>query len=250
MKKISVWGRANPWKARSIIVFLHLVLWICGWTIGKQLAAFEVFLSSASWWLLLLAFYTALILYPHRHLRASLGSAKFYLRQKGADLGLLLAGLGMIIFLANRPAALFNEVSSFAAERSLPVLPVDSGTKSYKTPLAFAASMRDENGKKLQRWERRKLLKAQVRAIKADPTISKGERTALIILSVILALIAIMGVASLACNLSCSGSDAAALVVGVGGTALVIFLLVKVIRSINRKAGRLQPPEGDAVPVN
>jgi hypothetical protein len=36
----------------------------------------------------------------------------------------------------------------------------------------------------------------------------------------------------LACNLSCNGHDGGAVLVGVGGTALVIFLFIIAIRSI------------------
>jgi hypothetical protein len=40
-------------------------------------------------------------------------------------------------------------------------------------------------------------------------------------------------VAALSCNLSCSGSEAAALLLLIFGTGLIIFLLVKVIKRIN-----------------
>ena len=42
-------------------------------------------------------------------------------------------------------------------------------------------------------------------------------------------------VASIACSLSCNGLDAAAVLVGIGGTALVVWLLMFVIRRIDGK---------------
>ena len=57
-------------------------------------------------------------------------------------------------------------------------------------------------------------------------------------LFVLLAIIVAVGllclVAGLACSLSCSGSDVAAVFVGVVGTVAVIWLLVYVIKVISR----------------
>jgi hypothetical protein len=54
-------------------------------------------------------------------------------------------------------------------------------------------------------------------------------------LSVVVAIGLIYLVAALACSLSCNGSDAAALIVGIGGAALVAFLLIIAIRAITGK---------------
>ncbi len=63
---------------------------------------------------------------------------------------------------------------------------------------------------------------------------TKGERTALIVLSILIALGLLSLVAALSCNLSCSGSEGGAAVVAILGTGLIIFLLVKIIKRINR----------------
>ena len=63
---------------------------------------------------------------------------------------------------------------------------------------------------------------------------TNGERTALIILCILIAIGLLLLVAGLSCNLSCSGSEGAATVVLIFGTGLIIFLLVKVIKRINR----------------
>jgi hypothetical protein len=57
-------------------------------------------------------------------------------------------------------------------------------------------------------------------------------------LSVAVALGLLYLIAALACNLSCAGSDIAAVIVGVGGAGLVIFLLIVVIRKILGRKGR------------
>ena len=79
------------------------------------------------------------------------------------------------------------------------------------------------------------MLKTQLKEIRKADDMSKGEKVALIILSVIVALGLLALVGSAACTLSCNGSDAAALIVAIGGTALVVWLLISVIRRINSK---------------
>ena len=92
---------------------------------------------------------------------------------------------------------------------------------------------------------KKKLLKEQLRAIKKSGEISKGGKVALIILSVIVALGLLYLVAALACNISCSGSEGGAIILAVGGTALVIFLLVITLRAI---LGKKKKPKPDIKP--
>ena len=74
---------------------------------------------------------------------------------------------------------------------------------------------------------------------------TKGEKTALIILSVIIAAGLLLLLAGLSCEISCSGSEGAAIAVGLLGTGLIIFLLVRVIQRINRGPRvKAQPVEG------
>lgn len=102
--------------------------------------------------------------------------------------------------------------------------------------------MKDANGKQLSWKERKKLLKAQVRAIKKADDLSNGAKVALIFLSALVALGLLFLVAALACDLSCSGSGAAAVLVGLAGTALIALLLVVVIRAILGKKRKKPKP--------
>lgn len=79
---------------------------------------------------------------------------------------------------------------------------------------------------------------------KAD-NLSKGDKAGLIDFSVIVALGLVLLVGALACELSCSEYEGAALLVGIGGTALIIFLLLITIRAI--KKSKKEPKEE---PVN
>ena len=71
----------------------------------------------------------------------------------------------------------------------------------------------------------------------------------LIILSVLVALGLVLLVTSLACELSCNGSEAAAVVLAIGGTALVVFLLIVVLKSLNRKYKKSKEKEVEMPPT-
>ena len=169
-------------------------------------------------------------------------TASRYVRQKTCDI--LLAGSTylMIVYLDNHKEILFRYTLPFnRAMASNIILPKDSTVKTYKSIAAFSASMKDANGNYLKWKERKKLLKEQVRAIKNSKDPSNGGKAVLIILSVLVALLLIGLIASLACSIACGGSDALAVIVVLGGTALVIWLLIRVIRNINRK--KIKEPE-------
>lgn len=177
-----------------------------------------------------------------------MSAAAFYVRQKTCD-GLLAAStFCMIVCLSNQPGEIFNYSASVNA--AVPVnsyLPKDSTVvKKHKSIAGFAASLKDESGKSLVWKEKKKLLKEQVRAIKSNKEMSRGSKVALIILSVLVAAGLLALVLALACDLSCNGSEAAAILVGVGGTALIVFLLLVAIRAITgrkkkSKIGKAKP---------
>ena len=89
---------------------------------------------------------------------------------------------------------------------------------------------------KLSQREKLRLIKDQIKTIKHDKDSSKGDKTLLIILSVIIALGLLSGLAALSCSLSCNGSEALALIVGIGGTFLIIFFLALIIKHISNQS--------------
>jgi hypothetical protein len=121
-------------------------------------------------------------------------------------------------------------------------LPDDSTVKTYKSFTAFSESLKDETGKSLKWKEKKKLLKEQVKGIQKAADLSPEGKIALIILSVLVALGLILLVAALACSLSCGGSSGAAILVGLGGTGLVILLLTLAIKGINGKKKKEEKP--------
>lgn len=244
MKKISVWGKHHPRASRIVIVVSFIVLTMLGFTTGLLLRDAGIYLPLAVLLFFACLYATGFLAYPFKNKNGKYRmTASHYVRQKTCDILLAASTFLMIVYLGNHKETLFRYSLPFNQAMASNT-PRDSTVKTYKSIGAFNISMKDANGK-LHTWkERKKLLKEQVRAIKNASGISNGAKTALIILSVLVALGLIILVAALACSLSCNGSEAAAVIVGVGGTGLVIFLLIVVIRSIlGKKRNKNKPVE-------
>jgi amino acid transporter len=233
MKKISTWARVHKRPARIAIVVSFILLNILGIMTGVWLAGLGVMLSYSAAIMFVLIYSVGLLAYPSRLLKNGRPArSSFYIRQKTCDALLATATFCLVIYLGNRPETILRYFSSANAAMSVTnILPKDSSARTYKPLKEFSLSMKDGKGTLLKWKERKKLLKEQVKAIKKSE-MSSGGKVALIILSVLLAVGLIYLVAALACSLSCNGSEAAAVIVGIAGTGLVIFLLVIAIKAI------------------
>jgi len=252
MRKLSFWARHHKQAARLIIILSFILLTLITYYSGTWLNDLGVMLPETTLLIAVLFYFAGVIVYPHRsgfHKRATTKS--FYNRQKTGDFLLAASTFGMIVCISNNsnPAATYFPFLQ-AATNAKSTLPGDSTVKNYKSFLKFSSSMKNEEGKMLKWKERKKLLKEQVNGIKRSTELSKGEKTALIILSVLVALGLIFLVTSLACSLSCNGAEGAAILVGIGGTAVVIFLLVLAIRGITGKKKKPVEKPGSDTPGN
>lgn len=246
MKKLSLWAKDHKWSARFIIVASFILLNVLGVWTGILLNSLGITIPGSVMFFFVFAYGAGFIAYPSKSLsRKKLTATAFYIRQKSCDLILAGSTFCMIVYLGNHPDRLFQYDPPFnTVMASSTSLPRDSTLKTYKSIAAFSASMKNESGQPLKWKERKKLLKEQVRAIKNADEPSKGGKTALIILSVLVAIGLISLIAALACNLSCGGSDVAAVIVGLGGTALVVWLLLIVIRNLTGdKKKKIKEPE-------
>lgn len=237
MRKISYWAKRHKWQSRIIIISSFIVLNFLGIITGLLLTQLGIHISPEFVFGCFCFFLVALAAYPSKRKKEPIKSIKtFYVKQKSCDFLLAASTFCMLIYIGNKPESLFQYYPSLKATvTTVPSLPKDSSGIRYKSIKEFSASMKDERGNTLKWKERKNLLKQQVREIKKDNTLSPGTKTLLTILSVLVALGLLFVVAALSCNLSCSGSDGAALLLGVGGTVLVIFLLVITIRAIYGK---------------
>lgn len=235
MKKISYWAKDHKQEARIAIVICYIFLNFLAIVSGYLLQQSGVLLLPVFLTCCFVIFIMAVILYPSKYRkRKSLSASAFYNLQKICDSVLVSCTFCMVFYLSNRPENLFRfypQVNGFMINNNSK----DHAGEPYKSISDFSSSLKDKDGNSLKWKERKKLLKEQVRSIKKDKELSQSSKTLLIVLSVIVAMGLIFLVAAWSCNLSCSGYDAAAVLVGIGGTALIIFLLILTIRAITGK---------------
>ena len=232
MKKISLWAYRHKWPARFLIVVSFIFLNCLGLFLGNALTVAQFNIPSLWIYATSFVFIVGFISYPSR--KEKNRYKNFYRRQKISDFVLvsitflLVIGFGNHYHLQkNQSPFRFTYVNATAIE----------GINKYSS--TENSIVPKKKNSLIKTWKSK--LKENIRRIKKEyKDASPGERTALIILSIIVALGLFLLLMSLSCSLSCAGSDGAALVVGILGTSLIIFLLVRVIKRINR--GRPKEP--------
>jgi len=250
MKKISTWAKNNKWLARILVIVCHILLNAIGIITGILISDLGINIPVAALPFLIIVVLCSFIFYPRKpEKRNNIDKNVFYTQRKRWDFILAASTFLIILYIGNHfDNPLKNYSGIYAAVSSASSLPGDSTIKSYKKIADFNASLKDNDGKLLKWKERKKVLKEQLKGIRKSGDLSKGEKAALTIVSILLALGLLYVVAALACGLACNGADAAAWVVLIGGTAVVALILVIVMKAIysNRKARRKLeglPPE-------
>jgi len=248
IKRLSFWAKNHKWSARLLIIAAFILLDIIGIITGLLLSDLNIMFPPVTFYIFVILFFAAISLYPDKTTKGTLYSKQaFYIRQKTCDLILAGSAFLMIVCISNgnlTPETSYISVN--AATRNTSALIKDSTLKPYKSIAAFSASMKDENGKMLKWKERKKLLKEQLKGIKKANDISKGGKAALIVLCGLIAIGLLTLVLAWSCSLSCNGSDGAAILVAVGGTVAVIFLVIlagRIIYGRKRKRKNIKEEE-------
>lgn len=235
MRKLSVWAKHNPRKARIIIIVSHILLIGLAWFAGSELSFISKKPPEFIVYLFVLMFFIAAIAYPFKKNKSEREKGSFYIKQKTCDFSLAASLFGMVLCLsANDKNVLPFYTSSQASVVSISV------KKENPTAAEILASLKYRDKSTLTRSEKR-ILKQEFNKQLKKYTIAKlsGNKEAagnagLIILSIIVALGLLYLVAALACSLSCNGSDAAAAAVLVLGIAGIVIGFIAVIRAIKR----------------
>jgi len=219
---------------------------------GRLLDDLNIVIPSLFLYFFIATSIAGLIIYPSQKLKGIVICREaFYIRQKFCDLVLIASTFLMIVYGANHFDGFGLNYSAISA--AIPVnrsVTVDSSTCNYKPIEAFRASMKNKDGKTLRWKERRKLLKTQLNEIRRTDDLPVGAKIALTIACVLVAAGLSTLLAAAACSLSCSGSEALAVVVGLGGAVVIILLLVWALRAIYGKKKKKKEPPTDIVPEN
>ena len=230
MYALSLWARHHKWASRFVIISIYVLLHLIGFCLGNALTVHHITLPASLFYAVAFLFFAGVGGYPSRERKECY--RHFYAARKTADGLLAVTTFLMMIWVANNAGTL-----GFAANKAYAavVQPVKPANK--KPLLQRFFSVKNPIWRVLPRFDTDtrtfKKLKANVQTLrKAYSDTSKGGKIALTILLVLVALGLIGLLAGLSCNLSCSGSDGLAILVGVVGTGLVIFLFIRVIQRI------------------
>lgn len=229
MKSLSLWAYHHKGTARLLIVLCYLVLNLIGFLAGDLLLFMNLQVSAFIVYLIATVFLLALVLYPSRREKHRYGN--FYVWQKTCDGVLITTTFLLIISAANLRQAVdspfrISTVQALVPSFALPPQKVSIQKKEHK--LSFIQKAKSKLAKAVQ----------SVRSYWKSRT--TAEKVLLIFLAAVLAAAALTGVLALSCNIACAGSDGAAILVAVLGSALVIFLLARAIRGINRTHGKAE----------
>lgn len=248
MRKLSLSARKNPATARLIIILSFIIVTLLAVFTGTLLRSAGISIPPYYLGIVIVVYLLTVLVYPRKIYGVMFTLKWNYTNRKISDGFLALSTYLMLLILSNNDFSQINYIQSAVAAPTS-VLPGDSTVKKYQTIREFSKSMKDEDGNQLKWKQKKKLLKEQVKAIRKADDLSRGNKTLLIIVSVLVALGLLVLLTGLACNLSCNGSEAAAIILGVGGAALVVFLLIVVLRSIDRKyrKSREKPVEPPAM---
>ena len=227
---------------RLLIGLLYIVINLLGLFLGDLLFSANIVLTTLFIYLPIGLLFAGALMYPSKEKKHSYKN--FYRQQKTADLVLAVSTFLFIVYGGN----LLNKTSytsftgAYATTFSIP------SSQSVNTPASIhpKEDAKATSKKPFSKKELKKKLKNKWKEFRKNYKEStKGEKTALIILSVIIAAGLLLLLAGLSCEISCSGSEGAAIAVGLLGTGLIIFLLVRVIQRINRGPRvKAQPVEG------
>jgi hypothetical protein len=247
MRKLSYWAKMNPWKSRIIIILSHILLIFLGWYTGKGLVNLGVLMPAYWLYIFLLIFLIAAITYPSKKNKVFINKMKFYRQCKTRDFLLGATTFCMIVSLTN------EKENTFYVSQPAFAIPAASALIKKEKPTAteILASLKYRDKSTLSHTEKR-ILKQEFKKQLKNYVVAKikgnkkeGDQSGLIILAIIGAIGLLSLVAAISCNLSCNGSEGAALALGILGTAGIIWGLLAVIKAIKR--GRREKKESDKV---
>lgn len=202
---------------------------------GKLLTDLGIAIPEYYWTMCMFSAVLLCSFYPSRKPSTPRSASLNYVRRKSFDLLLCLVTFIMIVYAGNHWKNLFLNAPSVHATAIVPP-PKDSLIINHPIIKNFLLKINSAEVAQMNHKEKMRMVKKQIRTVKANKEISQSIRILLITLIVLLAMFLFVGIASLSCSLSCSGNEALALVVGFGGTLLLCILTIRLIRYINRKS--------------
>jgi hypothetical protein len=234
MKNISRWASHHIIAARILIALFQIIVALLAIFLANQLSDQDIHFSVGWMYAGIASFLILFFLYPH----TVSNPRNHFKKQKTFDFLLAALGFCLVMFLTDQLNQPFNSSSPVSASTLIKT------PSAYKNPEAERLLKAFKSGEKTKFNAREKRIlkkefKYQLKKYALDKITgnsSDGTQTALIILTIVTAVGIFLVLASLACDVSCSGSDAGAILILALGTAGLVWATIAIIRAINRGA--------------
>lgn len=244
MKQISIWAKHHVWQARLLIILSHILLTIIAIYWGVLLFKAGWLIQEAWLYALLLVYFLLYIVYPGGGKNRN---KRYYSRLLMHHCMAICSFLLVFTFTNNSLNS--NTITNIYASVIIPAKKLTG----FKNPEAekLVTLYRSGEKNKFNKQERRILKKeltfqvTRYKEAKKSGQKDEGSSAALIILTILGALLLLSLVGSAACTLSCNGNDGAAVAVLVLGVAAIIFGVIMVIRAINKKNKKSIEPKNN-----
>jgi len=221
MKNLSIWGQKYPWLARLSLVVLHTYLFALAvaagiWFYAKTIALPDGWISFS-----IVLFLLAFFFYPIRGSKYALFKHSYW-RQKRLDLALVCTSMVIVAGVSNQWTRADQKLlaNSYNVQSIVhKVHPKNSRKEKRRAKRAYRKQLLQEVRTTIKQIKKKKTSTAQ---------------TALIILTLIAGLYALLMVTALSCSVSCSGNQGGAMLLLFTGVGLVVFLAILAIKAILR----------------
>lgn len=228
MQKISYWASAHITAARVLIAAIKILLAVLAYYTGILLYKTQVVLFFEVWCgIAVMLMLAAIVFYPGVKKGAS--KKLYYMRQKTCDFMLPLSMVLIVIASANTADIVTTNNSAYGSN----IFKGTTAQEILNSGKSRASLTRKE--KRILKREFFKQLKVYVVA-KATGNDAQAGNAGLILLAIIAMVGLLYLLTALVCNLSCAGSDAAAVLVGILGLAGIIWGFIAVLKAIKRKS--------------
>lgn len=223
MKNLSLWSRQNRVKSITILVILHFILWWIYYFTGAYLYIQNIVLPADLKYVGAVLFFAAVACYPIKNINQGFFRNTYARRKFWQCVAITSVAVFTILFGNHSAKNLLrtNQTVDFSAQT-----------------IALDIKKDRHTSKKLKRKERRKARKALRKEIRktlrkmrrAKGEYSEWQKFGIVMLTIIVALILLYMLLALSCSIACSGSEAFAFIVFLGGLALIIYGIIKIFR--------------------
>lgn len=222
MKKLAFWARENKYTARLFIIISYVFLNLIALFLGDVIHSLNIQFTPLFFLFATVMTLVGWMIYPSKNRKKDYRN--FFVRQKSADFLLIGATFLFIVYAGNSLNRNWN--LTFNNAQAISIIHPSSSTHITNPSTAKTS---------VSKKSLRKKIRAEIKSIrKAYKDSTKSQKTLYIILAILGAAVLIYGLGILACSISCSGSEAIAIVVAVVGLGGIIFGLIKLIQRITR----------------